>query len=245
MTLPTASKIRAALEGTWPPAAHDQVGPWTIRTGNGGGSRVSAATATGPLDAADIALAETAMRARGQRPLFMVRDGETALDTLLESAGYSILDPVTAYAAPTALIATQRPPPVTSFQVWPPLAIQAEIWAAGGIGPARIAIMHRVRGPHTTLLGRLGDRPSGAAFVACHGDIAMLHALEILSAQRRKGLGLWLLRAAAFWAQDQRAAWFSLVVTQANQGANRLYQSLGMQAVGHYHYRIHAGPAPS
>jgi len=245
MILPTAQQIFATLEGTWPAAARDKVGPWTIRTGNGGGSRVSAATALGPTNAADIAMAEAAMQARGQRPLFMIRDGETALDALLDSAGYSILDPVTAYAAPTALIATQRPPPVTTFEVWPPLAVQSEIWAAGGIGPARLAIMHRVQGPHTALLGRLGDRPSGTAFVGCDGDIAMLHALEVLDAQRRCGLGLHLLRAAAFWAQDQRATWFSLVVTQANQGANRLYQSLGMQVVGHYHYRIHPGPAPS
>lgn len=245
MILPTAAQIHATLEGTWPATARATVGPWIIRTGQGGGSRVSAATATGPVDAADIATAEAAMQARGQRPLFMIRDGDTVLDSLLAASGYSILDPVTAYAAPTALIATQRPPPVTTFEVWPPLAVQAEIWAAGGIGPARLAIMQRVQGPHTSLLGRSGDRPSGTAFVGCHGDIAMLHALEVLGSQRRKGLGLWLLRAAAFWAQDQGAGWFSLVVTQANLGANALYQSLGMQVVGHYHYRIHSGATPT
>ena len=50
------------IDATWPAAAFRQVGPWTIRTGGGGGSRVSAATALGPVQADAWAMAEQAMQ---------------------------------------------------------------------------------------------------------------------------------------------------------------------------------------
>lgn len=92
--------------------------------------------------------------------------------------------------------------------------------------------MQRVAGPKTAILARTQDRPVGAAFVACHGDIAMLHALEVLPAARRQGSAHNMLRAAAVWAQDQGATTMSLVVTQANAPARALYERLGMVAVG-------------
>jgi ribosomal protein S18 acetylase RimI-like enzyme len=67
----------------------------------------------------------------------------------------------------------------------------------------------------------------------------MIHCVEIAPAHRRKGLARHLMRAAARWAQANGAAWFTLVTTRENDGANALYASLGMQVVGHYHYRFH------
>jgi GNAT superfamily N-acetyltransferase len=231
-------RLFAAAEATWPPATTLPLGPWTLRQGLGGGSRVSAATARRPARADELPPAEAAMRAWGQTPLVMVQGQDDALDTLLADAGYLIKDPVTAWAAPVARLATQRPPPVTTFQVWPPLAAQAEIWAAGDIGPARLAVMQRVTGPKTTLLGRTDDKPAASAFVACDGDVAMLHALEVAAPFRGRGLGRHMLTAAAFWAQDQGAAWLALLVTRANAPANALYASAGMEQVAQYHYRI-------
>ena len=225
------------MDATWPPAAWHQVGPWTIRDGQGGGSRVSAATATRPVGADKRLQAEQAMQDLGQAPLFMIRPGDDALDAQLAAAGYVIKDPVIAYAAPVAELAGLDLPPKTAFRAWPPLALQAEIWATGGIGPARLAIMDRALGPKTSFLGRLQDQGAGSAFVACNGRQAMLHALEVLPQFRRQGLGRHLLIAAARWAQEQRAETLALVVTLANQGANALYTSLGMGVVGQYHYR--------
>jgi ribosomal protein S18 acetylase RimI-like enzyme len=144
---------------------------------------------------------------------------------------------VVAYAAPvTALIAEL--PGLTAFPHWPPLEIARSLWAEGGIGPARIAVMDRVTGAKAALLGRTGDRPAGVAFVACHGAEAMLHALEVAGSQRRQGLGRNLLHAAANWAADQGASRLSLVVTRQNTAARALYARLGMQGVGQYHYRL-------
>lgn len=227
----------AVIDATWPAAARHDVGPWVIRTGKGGGNRSSAATANGPVTAADVALAAGAMRDLGQDPLFMVRQGEDALDALLADKGHAIRDATLIRACPVATLTQHPVPPVTAFTVWPPLAAQRDIWAAGQIGPARLAVMDRVAGPKTTLFGRIDDRPAGTLFVAMHGDTAMLHALEIAPAHRRRGLARHLTVAAARWAQGQGAAQFSLLVTATNVAANALYAGLGLAEVGHYHYR--------
>ena len=91
-----------------------------------------------------------------------------------------------AYPAPVADLA-QKPPHVSLFDIWPPLAIMREIWADGDIGPARLAVMDRVTGPKTGLIARLSDRAVGCGFCAIHDGIAMLHAVEIAPAYRRQG----------------------------------------------------------
>lgn len=235
----TPQDLTALIDGTWPAASIHEAGPWLIREGRGAGSRVSAATAKVPGTLDDLPLAEQAMRDLGQVPLFMVRSGEDALDTALADKGYRIKDPVTAYAAPIDAVATHRPPPVTCFEVWPPLAVQEEIWADGGIGPARVAVMHRAAGPRTTILGRMDDTPAGCLFAAIHGTTVTVHAVETASRFRRKGLAAHMMRAAAFWGRDNGAQNFALVTTVANNAANALYASLGMTAAAGYHYRIH------
>jgi len=63
-----------AAEATWPEARRWQVGPFTLRDGQGGGQRVSAATAEDAFTVKDISAAEDAMRSGGQQPLFQVRN---------------------------------------------------------------------------------------------------------------------------------------------------------------------------
>ncbi len=237
MTLPDLPTLFDVIDATWPTAQKRRAGPWTVRLDQRGGNRVSATTAHAPVTAADFPQAEKVMKDAGQRPLFMLRNGEEALDRLLEDRGYVVRDISNLYAAPVDLIATRRPPPVTAFEVWPPLAAQAEVWSAGGIGQGRLDVMGRAAQPKTTLLGRVDDTPAGTAFVAIAADCAMIHALEVATTHRRKGLAGHLTRAAAFWAADQGASYLTLITTKANTGANALYTSLGMTLVGQYHYR--------
>ncbi len=237
MSFPDARKLYAVIEGTWPAAVKQALGPWTVRLDDSNSSRVNAATAEQPFQEADIEIAQEAMIDGGQRPLFMIRAGEERLDAMLAERGYVIKDPVQMYAAAVADIAYPRDPE-RSFAAWPPLAVQIEIWAQGGIGPGRIAIMDRARDPKVTLLGRVGDAPAGSVYVAIAGDCAMIHALEVSSAHRRKGLARDLTVAAAHWAQTQGAAYLTLVTTQENEAANALYRSLGMTPAGQYHYRM-------
>jgi hypothetical protein len=170
--------LRAALTATWPALETRTSGPFILRRGAGGGNRVSAATLASAADAgADPAEAEAAMRAWGQTPLFRIRRGEEALDARLAARGYVGRDPTLILAARVAAIAAE--PGEAAVLGAGPLACMAEIWAADGIGPARLAVMARVAGPSTYVLGRLDDHPAGAAFVAAHGRVAMLHALTV------------------------------------------------------------------
>ena len=170
-------------------------------------------------------------------PLMLVRAADDALDAALAARGWRVVDPVVAYAAPVADLAAELPP-LAAFPHWPPLEIARSLWVEGGIGPARLAVMDRVTGAKAAILSRKADRPAGVAFVACHGDVAMLHALEVSPPLRRQGVGERLLRAAANWAAEQGATQLSLVVTRQNTAARALYARLGMGVVGHYHYRM-------
>ncbi len=227
--------LYATVEATWPPARRFRDGPWTLRSGAGGGKRVCAATAEAPVDDEGIAAMERAQAALGQDALVMLRAGEDALDRLLGARGYRVVDPVVAYAAPAAALAAPAP---EVEALWPPTDAQIALWAEGGIGPARIAVMGRAAGPKTALLALHDGHPAGVAFVACDGDTAMIHAVEVAPALRRRGAARRILQAAARWAQDVDATTLSLVVTRQNTAARALYASLGMQVVGQYHYRM-------
>lgn len=236
--MPGVAHLYAVMDATWPAASESDIGPWLIRNGHGGGKRVSAALATRAATPEELPRAEAAMQALDQIPLFMIRQSELRLDAMLGAAGYDVIDPVNIYAAPVGDIATERPPRVTTFAIWEPLAIMRDIWAAGGIGPGRLAVMDRATCPKTGLLGRSNNRPAATAYVGLHEGVAMLHALEVLSRHRREGLGRYMMREAAFWAQAQGASHISVICTKANRAANALYHSLGMTLVGDYHYRI-------
>jgi L-amino acid N-acyltransferase YncA len=233
----TPETFHAVIEATWPAAETMPQGPWTIRNGQGGGKRVSAATARQPVTAADLPLAEAEMRALGQTPLFLIRNGDLGLDAMLEGYGYDVVDPVNMYAGPIDSIAVP-PPHATSFAIWEPLAIQLEIWAEGGIGPARIDVMRRASFPKTSILVRDGQRPAATAFCAMHDGVAMIHALEVRASCRRRGMGRHAVQQAAIWARANGATRMTALCTQANQGSNALFASLGLTPVGQYHYRI-------
>lgn len=235
---PGAADLYAVCEATWPPARVWQAHGVTLRDGQGGGKRVSAATCDAlPLD---LAACEAEMRALGQDPLFMIRDGEDALDAHLAEAGYEIVDPVNLYIAPVGLLTDTPVPPVTCFDLWEPLAIMREIWVAGGLDPARFAVMDRAA-QKTGLLARWKDKPAGAGFAGISQGVCMVHAVEVLAHQRRQGVAQWIMRKAAFWAAEQGADWLSVLCVKDNAAANALYQGLGFEIAGAYHYRIKRG----
>lgn len=235
--------VQQALSETWPPFDTHQTGPWTVAEGRGGGKRVSCATGDGSED--DIQLAEAMQDRLGQPRLFMLRADQMVLDQALDARGYDLVDPTCLYSIDPRILAARAADWLTSFPHWPPLAVARDIWDRGGIGPDRLAIMERVQGPKTVILGRVNDRPAGAGFLAMSGQTAMLHAVEVALPHRRRGLGVNILRAAANWAKEQGADALALAVTRANLPARALYDGLGMQCVGQYHYRLAANPGPA
>lgn len=242
-TAPTPEILFKLIDCTWPAAKSWQSGNWTIRDGAGGGQRVSAATWNGgPVDRSDVINACDTMSEFGQKPLFMVRTGESELDEVLASHRLAVKDPVNLYACPSERLANLDIPDMSAIPCSEVISRQREIWANGGIGPARIAVMERAVDPKTYILGRIKDRPTGTAFVAADEGVAMLHALEVLPEFRRSGSGRAITVGAARWALRNGATSFSLMTTAENDAANTLYQRLGMTHIAAYHYRVaHAG----
>lgn len=166
----------------------------------------------------------------------MLREADSHLDTELANHGYEVVDPVQILATPTAKLTDIAIPRVTTFVIWEPLAIMAEIWAKGGIGPARLDVMARAQ-KKTAILARWNQKPAGVGFVAISEGIAMVHAVEVLEGQRRQGVAQWIMRQAAFWSQAQGAETLAVLCTRSNEAALSLYSGLGFDPVGQYHYR--------
>ena len=238
MSLPDAQRLLQALEATWPPVWSRRHGPFTLREGAGGGKRVSATTLAGAFDAGDLAAAEVDAVARREVPLYQLRPGDEALDTALGARGYVVVDPTYLYAAPVEALLRPEQRPLAAIASEGCLGIMAEIWAAGGIGPERLQVMARASDPKAWILGRMDDRAAGVGFVALDGDIAMVHALEIADAFRRRGTGAAIMARAAKWAGARGARHMSVAVVARNAPANALYRALGMELCGRYHYRV-------
>lgn len=230
--------IFAAVDATWPPFSMQEVGPWTIREGRGGGQRVSAASTTVNVNSADLAQAEEAMQALDQAPLFMVQGDQPDLDALLAAHGYRIKDPVDVWIGPAAQVAQGHERSLAAIFVDYPMPIMAEIWAQGGIGPARLDVMRRAQAPKTCILGRHREQARGAAFVAIHNDIAMTHAVEVRESARRQGVAERMMRAAAWWAGTEGAGRFAALTVRTNTGTQAMWRKLGMQVATGYHYRV-------
>lgn len=229
--------IDAACEASWPAAEYAEAGAFRIGRGLGGGKRVGSARAVSPdWREADIDAAVRIQQGWDQPPVFRVAGTEEALASALLARGFRDHTATLMLAAPITALTDLPVPPVTSFALWPPLAIQRELWAEQGIGPARLAVMERVRVPKAALLGRIRDRAAAVAFVAASDGIAVLHALEVLPAMRRQGLAGWTLREAAFWGQAQGAARMLLAVTAENAAALALYRGLGFSQIAAYRY---------
>ncbi|MEM7190044.1 MAG: GNAT family N-acetyltransferase [Pseudomonadota bacterium] len=236
---PSAARLMQVLAATWPAAETLESDGWRLRRGDGGGQRVSAAVwaGQGAPGAAEIAEAGAAMRKWGQKPLFQVADDPDA-DAALHTAGFALRDTTVLYSAPSAALTGEAAHIAAAYRATFAPAILEGVWDAGGIGPSRRAVMARAAGPSVYLMSRVGDRPCAGAFLAVDGDIAMIHAIEVLPNYRRHGAARLLIEAGARFAVDHGASWMSLAVTEANAPARALYEKLGMTAVATYHYRV-------
>ncbi|MEM9433560.1 MAG: GNAT family N-acetyltransferase [Pseudomonadota bacterium] len=229
-------EIFEALDQTWPPADLIQENGFVFRSGRGGGKRVSATKIIGDLDPNQLSFAENKMSDMGQDKLFSLRADDVDSVSILEENGYEIIDPTVLLSAPVGHLTRHPVPPVLAFPIWGPLQIQRDIWMDGEIGPARIAVMDRVAGGKTAILGRIQNRAAGTVFVAIAGDIAMAHALYVLPDFQRYGLGRHLMHAAAHWAETAGAKYLAVAVTRANAKALALYSALGMREIAGYYY---------
>ena len=237
MTGPSQADIFDLIDVSWPPETARQVGPWVVRQDSSGSKRVMAASLASGHAPSAFDAAERAMSDLGQPLLFQIRGDQADLDAALAARGYAVIDRCTIYVGQAQSLSAQLAP-ATAWPVWPPLACQKEVWEAGGISKGRQAIMDRAPMPKTTVLGRTMDTPVGAGFVSANGRLAMIHAVEVLSDYRRRGVARLMMQSAANWCVSQGVDWLSLITTDDNAASNALYLNMGMSTIGTYHYRI-------
>jgi len=232
--------LEEALAATWPPERTERWGSVTLRYAPGAGMRAQAATLDGPLAPQDLRDAEDDMQAEGRARLFRVRDGQDDFDAWLARRGYAKKSPTRFMTIPAAALA-QPPRPISLFALWPLLAIQAQLWADAGQGAPRLAVMARAQGPKAAFLARVDNRAAGVAFAAIHQGTAMVHALWVVPAGRRRGTARLMMSGIAHWASQQGADTLALAVEADNTPARTLSAALGLTEAGGYHYREYPG----
>ena len=238
MTLKSNSSIFETIDLTWPAEEFLELTEWKLRKSIKGGKRVSAVTAIGKSGIPAIQFVENTLEEWCQDKLFMIKAGENSLDEALKERGYCIVDPTNIWSISAEALSMQQIPPVTAFSIFPPLAIQRELWIANGIDASRIEIMDRVKTPKTTIFGRINAKPAASAFVAVSNKIAMVHALIVDHKFQRQGMGKHVMQKVGVWAHQQGAESVVVLCTKQNQSANNFYKILGMQVIGEYHYRL-------
>ena len=222
----------------WPPIQKKTVGPWVIREGGGGGSRVSSTTPIGDCSRKDISLAEREMHGLGQSNVFQIRRKDKELDLLLSKKGYSLVDRTVIYKCNIAEISCLSVPSVTTFDIWPPLNMMKIIWDKGGITDGRLSVMRRCKVKKTTILGRIENKAAGCAFVSQSNGISIIQSLFVLPKYSRKGLARHVIIEAAKWGEKEGSSYLALMVGKHNKRARSLYDGLGMKVLESYHYRV-------
>ena len=149
-----------------------------------------------------------------------------------------MIDPTNIWSISSKTLSIEKIPPVTAFSIFPPLAIQRELWIANGIDASRIEIMDRVKTPKTTIFGRINAKPAASAFVAIANKMAMVHALIVDHKCQRQGMGKFVMQKVGAWAHQLGAESVIVLCPKKNQSANNFYKSLGMHVIGEYHYRL-------
>ena len=234
----TPNSFWAASEICWPPLNKKNIGPWVIREGEGGGNRVSSTTANDFFTKEDIFIAENHMQLLNQKNIFQIREKDLELDNILERLGYSLVDKTVVYGLKIAKMSSPCVPPMTAFNIWPPLRIMKDIWEVGGTTDSRISVMERCKVRKTAILGRIENKAAGCAFISEYKGIAILQALFVLPSYRRKGLARFLISESVKWVSYADSAYLALMTDKYNKEARGLYDSLGMKIIDKYHYRV-------
>ncbi|MEL7346438.1 MAG: GNAT family N-acetyltransferase [Pseudomonadota bacterium] len=235
-------RFAVASHRTWPAAEilgeTDPAG-WILRfSEEAAGSRANSACVSRPVPdiAAAIAAAEAAYRARGRVPRFQLWPGQEAVDEALTARGYTAYDRSLLMVRAVAEPWEPDPPGCVAVEVRTPLAALEAVWEAGGVGPARQAVIARARVPVARFLGRVDMAPAGAVAAMVDGEIAVTQALWVDPACRGRGMARCLMGAVHGFAVQTGAAVMAHAVVADNASAIRLYEGLGFHAFGAYHY---------
>jgi hypothetical protein len=127
-------------------------------------------------------------------------------------------------------------PVVSAFNIGPLLPGEAEaavtLWEEAGLtrpwNDPRADIRLALVGPTSTVLaGRIDGRLTATAMVGWDGHRGWLYYLAVAEAERRRGYGARMARAAEDWLAARQAPKIQLLIRAENQAVVAFYEALG------------------
>jgi GNAT superfamily N-acetyltransferase len=245
-------RIEEATFNAWPASRTLLLDGWVLRFANGYTKRANSVNplhnATLPADQ-KLALCEQLYASDGQPCRFRLADlgPDTALDGMLETCGYYVLD-----RSLVLLCDLERPGPWHTTR-YGASARQAEWMDSYG----RLSnVAPSTREPHSAILSNIAapaflaqrcdhDRVVACGLAVCEGALVGLFDIVVDPAERRRGHGRRLLEELLAWAYARGARRAYLQVVEQNQAARALYASLGFKPAYRYWYRVQAPAAQS
>ncbi|WP_214407212.1 GNAT family N-acetyltransferase, partial [Pseudonocardia lacus] len=247
--LAAVTRLEELCADAWPAVVERRLGGWRLRAAGGYTGRANSALTVGdpgmPVAAALDVLrgfaAEHAIPARVQAPVGSPWDGAVAREGWVLDSGHRAGAEVSVMVADLASL-----PRPDDRDVDLPERPPAQWWGVGGDGdpgPAQRHVLDPGGSPRTAfLLARgSGGEPVGRLRATVVDDHLHLSVLDVVAAERRKGLATTLMGAAAGWGLAHGARWGVLQVALHNEGARGLYDRLGF--VEHHRYRYLVPPS--
>lgn len=226
---------REALIRSWVPERWLMVAGHRIALSPGGGRRLNSALCKGDEGSEVLAALAAAMRDEGLTPTFQVAPGSEA-DDALAAKGFRAEAETWAWSM-DAPAPQPHTPHLELYHLDAPLAWMESLWQAEGVDAPRIAAMRRAEGAQF-LMARRGAQIAGVAFMGASAAGAMLHALAVPPAHRRRGVAGALMACASRIAAEADHTRLLWLAEASNLAANSLYQGLGARCCLAYHYRV-------
>jgi GNAT superfamily N-acetyltransferase len=242
-----AEELERIAARTWPAPRTEPLGGWLLRHADGWTGRANTALVAGD-PGTDLPTAVDRVvawyRALGHRPACQLPLPAAAdVDAYLAARGWPADPTVHVLTAPLERIdaGEARGGPAVELAGEP-----ASDWLAmagarkGGLPPAAVSVL---TGPEKRIFveRRSGDRLIAIGRGAVVDGWLGITLVEVVPAERRKGLARQILAALVEWAAGQGAHDAFLQVQEANAAARALYRGAGFRL--HHTYRYRRSPA--
>jgi ribosomal protein S18 acetylase RimI-like enzyme len=229
----------------WPATYTENVCGWILRAMTGGYSRTNSVW-PGHFDAGAepgiaIDAVEAFYRRRALPACFQVlRDAKPdGLDAMLAARGYVVEAPCLTMAKVIGPVASMRDVPITiTEEPTPGWRALYEPTLSKEKARELPAILERVPTPRAFAVAEVGGAPAGIGLGAMVGSDVSIDCVLTATDYRRKGVAHELLAAIEMWSTRRGMHRMVLSVVAENRPAVSLYERLGFETIGGYHYRV-------
>ena len=235
-----AEDLQRICSDGWPAPVREPLGEWELRAAGGFTSRANSALVAGdPGVALPAALEEVTAfyRRHGLPPRAQVvvdspwdhAIADRGWHPIGGSGGGALVMVAPLRTAPTVAAAPEVALATRATQAWLSLYNRTD---GHDTDVARVLL----EGPRAVMFAQIGDPPLAIGRMAVTETWAGLAAVEVVAAQRRRGLATAVVDRLAGWGLERGARWCYLQVTPDNEAALALWRRHGFRVHHSYHY---------